>query len=73
MFDKSSLDGIVEIFDIIERNMGLKVNYDKTNIYRIGSIRNSLAKLYTQIKGISVGKMHPLMYLVLIHHTMMMW
>ncbi len=48
MFDKSSLDGIIEIFDIIEKNMGLKVNYNKTNIYRIGSIRNSLAKLYTQ-------------------------
>ncbi len=48
MYDKSSLDGIVEIFDIIEKNMGLKVNYDKTNIYRKGSIKNSLAKLYTQ-------------------------
>ena len=48
IYDKSSLDGIVEIFNVIEKNMGLKVNYDKTNIYRIGSIRNSLAKLYTQ-------------------------
>ncbi len=48
LYDKSSLDGIVEIFDIIEKSMGLKVNYDKTNIYRIGSIKNSLAQLYTQ-------------------------
>ncbi len=28
--------------------MALKVNYDKTNIDRIDSIRNALAKLYTQ-------------------------
>ena len=48
MFDKSSLDGITEIFNTIEKSMGVKVNYDKTNIYRIGSIRYSQAKLYTQ-------------------------
>ena len=48
LYDKTSLDGIIEIFGIIEENMGLRVNYDKTNIYRIGSIRNSNAKLYTQ-------------------------
>ncbi len=48
MYDKHSLDGIIHIFRIIEDSLGLKVNYDKTNIYRIGSIRNSVARLYTQ-------------------------
>ncbi len=48
MYEKSSLDGIISIFKKIEDSMGLKINYDKTNIYIIGSIRDSLAKLYTQ-------------------------
>ena len=32
----------------IERNTGLKVSYEKTNIYRVGSLRDSDAELYTQ-------------------------
>ena len=47
-YEKQSLDGIIHVFRIIQDNLGLKVNYDKTNIYRIGSIRNSAARLYTQ-------------------------
>ena len=31
-----------------EYNLGLKVNYEKTVLYRIGSLANSKAQLYTQ-------------------------
>ena len=32
----------------LERNTGLKISYEKSTIYRIGSLRNSDAKIYTQ-------------------------
>ena len=32
----------------VELNTGLKISYDKTAIYRVGSIRNSNAKFYTE-------------------------
>ena len=48
LFDANSLNNIIETFDFIQRNTGLKVNYDKTNIYRIGSLKHSDATLYTQ-------------------------
>ena len=33
---------------MIENNTGLKVNYEKTSLNRIGSLRDSDAELYTQ-------------------------
>lgn len=47
MYDKVSLFETVRLFDSFENTMGLVVNYNKTNIYRIGSLKNSNAKLYT--------------------------
>ena len=47
-FEESYSQRSFETIDIIEHNIGLKVNYDKTNLYRIGSISNTDAKLYTQ-------------------------
>ena len=41
---------MTELFNVIEKFgqiSGLKMNYDKTNIYRIGSLKNSDARLYT--------------------------
>ncbi len=46
--EAKSLSSIIETFDFFKRQTGLKVNYDKTNIYRIGSLRHSNAVLYTQ-------------------------
>ena len=40
-----SLWSIIENFEIIS---GLKVNYNKTSVYRIGSARNSTAKYYSK-------------------------
>ena len=47
-FDAISLEKMLEIFKNIEANTGLKISYDKTVIYRIGSIQNTEVKLYTQ-------------------------
>lgn len=47
LFCRSSLQAVIETFDQFEIVSGLKVNYDKTEILRIGSIRNSNAKIYT--------------------------
>ena len=48
LFEANSLRSIIELFDTLKNHTGLKVNYEKTNIYRIGSLRHSNAKLYTQ-------------------------
>ena len=47
VYEGKSLNGIIEALTTFEYNTGLQVNYDKTNIYRIGSLKNSDAKLYT--------------------------
>ena len=46
-FDKYVLDAVTHTFDLIQTNTGLKVSYDKTTIYRIGSLANTSAKLIT--------------------------
>ncbi len=48
LFETNSLKSIIDMFAILQKQTGLKVNYEKTNIYRIGSLRHSSAKLYTQ-------------------------
>ena len=48
LFEKESLDEIISTLDKFQIISGLKVNYDKTEILRIGSLKNSDAKLYTQ-------------------------
>ena len=50
IYDFLSLNEVVDTLTIIERNTGLLLNYDKTSIYRIGSLRNSRAKLYTKVE-----------------------
>ena len=46
-FKTATLNGVIETFNTIYYNIGLKVNYDKTRIYRIGSLARSDAKIYT--------------------------
>ena len=50
IYDFLSLNEVVDTLTIIERNTGLLLNYDKTSIYRIGSLRNCHAKLYTKVE-----------------------
>ena len=47
MYDQISQEAIVQTLIIFERNSGLKLNYDKSTVYRLGSLHNSNAKLYT--------------------------
>lgn len=47
-FEQQTLDEVFKIFLALERNIGFKINYDKTTLYRIGSIANSNARLYTE-------------------------
>ena len=43
-----NLESVTDTLAIAEKNLGLKVNYDKTSIYCIGSLRDTDAKLYMQ-------------------------
>ena len=47
MYTKTCINEALKALALVEANTGLKVSYEKTNIYRIGSLRNSNAKCYT--------------------------
>lgn len=47
MYDQDTLDAVVDTLEEIENCTGLTVNYDKTSIYRIGSLAKTNAQLYT--------------------------
>ena len=46
-YDQLSITGFSEVLQNVETRMGLKVSYDKTTLYRVGSIHKSDASLYT--------------------------
>lgn len=46
-YDVESLEELARTFDLFEESTGFKINYNKTSVYRIGSLKNSNAKLYT--------------------------
>ena len=46
--NRNELNSVIDSLALAERNLGLKVNYDKTTIYRIGSSQHTIARLYTQ-------------------------
>ena len=46
-FEQKAFDTIISELDRFERNSGMKVSYEKTTVYRMGSLRNSNAVLYT--------------------------
>ena len=45
---KTVLEQVTQCFAVAESNLGLKVNYGKTAIYRIGSLGGTDAKMYTK-------------------------
>ena len=49
-YDKIVLNTVLSVFSEVETNTGLRVSYDKTSVYRIGSITNTNAKFYTTRK-----------------------
>ena len=46
-YDQISINSFTNTLERVETEMGLKVSYDKTIMYRVGSIKDSNAKLYT--------------------------
>ena len=46
--DKTSLHEAISTFQKFEGQSGFKINYEKTTVYRIGSIKQSQAKYYSQ-------------------------
>ena len=46
-FNKIILNEVLSVLQDMETNLGVKISYDKTILYRIGSIAHSDAKLYT--------------------------
>ena len=48
LFRNGMLDKVAYALDSIEDQLGLKVNYDKSTVYRIGSLENSKAEMYCQ-------------------------
>ena len=48
LFKQSSLDAILDDIENFHPSTGFSVNYDKTKLYRIGSLKNSKDELITQ-------------------------
>ena len=48
LYEQSSMDAIERTFDNFRQNSGFTLSYDKTTVYRLGSIKNTNAMLYTQ-------------------------
>ena len=46
-FERSSLQTAISTLQTFEANTKLKLNYDNTNVFRIGSFKNTNAKIYT--------------------------
>ena len=46
-YDKICLDAAIEVLCYVEENTGLKISYEKSTVYRIGSCNDSDAKMYT--------------------------
>ena len=46
--NERSLNAIIDTFTIFEKNSGFKINYNKTTVYRIGTIKNCSSAFYTK-------------------------
>ncbi len=59
LFEPRTLECILKTFSEFQEISGLKVNYNKTEVLRIGSLKNSNAKIYTtkQLKWSDNGSM----------------
>ena len=47
-FDQENINKCLQIFEYFRQNSGFTLNYDKTQLYRIGSLRDSDSKCYTE-------------------------
>ena len=49
-YDQETITNVFQVLTGIETNIGLRISYEKTTMYRIGSLTNSEAKLFTTKK-----------------------
>ena len=49
-FKQETWSEVMKTFDIFEKMTGMRISYEKTTIYRIGSLANSKAKFYSTRK-----------------------
>ena len=47
-YERITLDNFINTLTLVEAQLGLQVSYEKTTIYRVGSLYKSNAKLFTQ-------------------------
>ena len=47
-FDEDQLNRILQHFDDFRKSTGFQLSYEKTTVYRIGSLKHSKAELYTE-------------------------
>ena len=47
-FSQETLDEVLNIFEIFRKNSGFTLSYEKTTVYRLGSLKHSNARLYTR-------------------------
>ena len=45
---QNSLDAVFDVLERFKKYSGFSINYDKTQVYRIGSLANTDARLYTE-------------------------
>ena len=50
LYDEESFNQLLNTLETFEKISGLEINYEKTNVYRVGSIRKSNAKFYSRNK-----------------------
>ena len=48
MCEQESFDEIFKTLHRFRQEIGFRINYDKTTVYRMGSLKDSNAVLYTQ-------------------------
>ena len=49
-YERLTVDMFIDVLTHVEALMGLKVSYEKTTMYRVGSLCSTNAQLYTQKK-----------------------
>ena len=47
VYNETCINEAIKMLSHVERNLGLRISYEKTCIYRIGSLKDSEAKCYT--------------------------
>ena len=47
-FDLTEINAVLDTLDLIETNTGLKISYDKTTLYRVGSAQHTNAQMITK-------------------------